>query len=782
MRRSCLPLNALAGWLFAVSLFVPASLATAQAAGPRDLLLEVVVNGVDTEKVGAFQEKDGRLFATAEELRALGFATPTATADDALVDLAEIVSVPAIVDELAQTIALTVPVRGLAVHRVTGDLGREQVRTSSSPMGVLLNYDITATAHEGTFDAYGYGSARVFGGSGTFQNDFIVGHSRTGFHAVRLASTYAYSDPKRSRTYSAGDVISGALPYTHPLRLGGVQVSTDFALRPDLITYPVPIITGGATVPSTLDVFVNGVRQLSTSVEAGPFAVPQLPIVTGAGQVSVAVRDITGRSVVQTSSFYVSQTLLKPGLWAYSFEAGAIRKGYGAESFAYGRPAAFGTLRRGITPGLTVEGHAETFGGLALVTGGATIGIGRFAVASVALGGSRSSAGTGWQSYVAIERTTRQYHFGASASLPSKHFRDLGLIADDLSAGRTVQVNAGLVLGRQGSFNVAFTDVVQRPIRPAFVSGVATVIDPGRASIVSGTYSRDVFGRAYLYVTAYDNLCIHDRAISVGVTLRLGGQRTISGSFESASRQAVVEASDPAVAPGDIGWHVYGGHGASDRLLGEMSYRGSVAQVGVGIDRSGRSTALQATAQGSVVLLGGSVYAAPTISDGFALIDTQGFSNVAVMVNNRPAGHTGRNGKLLVPGLVSYQPNAISIDPGDLPLDTHWDRLDTQVAPNARSGVVARFGIRRQHELLLTLRLESGAFVPPGASIVVDDGAVVTTSGFDGQVYFPDLPGQHRLTATLPDDTRCDASFPPSGGDDLGGEVGVLCRRHPTTP
>ncbi|MGY3695904.1 hypothetical protein ACVIGA_005984 [Bradyrhizobium sp. USDA 3240] len=37
------------------------------------------------------------------------------------------------------------------------------------------------------------------------------------------------------------------------MRLGGVQMQTNFALRPDLVTLPIPALSGSAAVPSTLD-------------------------------------------------------------------------------------------------------------------------------------------------------------------------------------------------------------------------------------------------------------------------------------------------------------------------------------------------------------------------------------------------------------------------------------------------------------------------------------------------------------------------------------------------
>lgn len=758
MRPSCPLRKAIARGLI---LLVPALLgamaqaqAQAQTSVARDLLLEVYINGHDTEKVGSFRERDGHVFATADELRALGLVpTPTAARDE-LVDLGVLVSQPVAIDEREQTISLTVPIGALAAQRV----GEDRATAPSvevSPTGLLVNYDVTATAHSGSVDAYGFATARIFSRFGTLQSEFAVSHDRSRVRASRLNTTYSFSDADRLRTYSVGDVLSAALPYSRSLRIGGAQVSTNFALRPDLITYPIPAVSGGAAVPSTIDVFVDGIRQISTRVDAGPFSIAQLPVVSGAGQVSVTVRDASGRQTVQTSSFYLSSALLQPGLSSYSIEAGAIRSGFGLTGNDYGPTIVSATARHGVTSRVTVEGHIEGAGRSALVSGGATAAIGKLAITTAALGVSTSPTGTGSQLYLAFERTTRAYHFGVSRLTTSHRYRDLGALVGDLPPKRVFQANGGVIFGAFGSLGLAYTDIAQRRSPRASGARDTRIGPPLRTSLASATYSRELLGRAYLHVTGYSDLRRRNHAISAGISVRFGGHGSVSAAYESSARQGVIEASRPAINPGDIGWRAYATQGADTRAIGELHYRGSRAELALGVDTRRGATAVQAAAHGSVVLMGGSVFAATTITDGFAVVDTEGFGNVAVALNNRPVGKTSRNGKLLVPGLASYQSNMISIDPGDLPLDTRWDRLDARISTTDRAGAVARFGVRTQHELLATITMGDGQLLPMGSRVTLDGSDLVTASGYDGQVYFPDLRGNHRLSITLPDGNRC---------------------------
>jgi outer membrane usher protein len=42
------------------------------------------------------------------------------------------------------------------------------------------------------------------------------------------------------------------------IRLAGVQIRSDFSMRPDLVTFPLPSISGAAAVHSVVDVLTNG--------------------------------------------------------------------------------------------------------------------------------------------------------------------------------------------------------------------------------------------------------------------------------------------------------------------------------------------------------------------------------------------------------------------------------------------------------------------------------------------------------------------------------------------
>lgn len=106
----------------------------------------------------------------------------------------------------------------------------------------------------------------------------------------------------------------------------------------------------------------------------------------------------------------------------------------------------------------------------------------------------------------------------------------------------------------------------------------------------------------------------------------------------------------------------------SSNLQGRATHEGTRARLEVAGRMSDGSRGLGLRLDGAVVAAGGGVFLSRRINDSFAVVDA-GAPGVEVRAENRPVGQTGRGGKLLVPDLRAYEPNRLSIDPTNLPVD-----------------------------------------------------------------------------------------------------------------
>lgn len=412
---------------------------TITASTNETLQLAVIINQRPNGEVGEFLVRGGQLFARADELQKLGFQVPKgiATAGD-LIPLDGSPGLSARIDQSTQSLYVTADPQWLQPTLLGPVPAAGGYAIESSP-GATLNYDVVGTSADGNTVASGALDFRAFSRLGVLSSGLLFHTGPTfdrqqdALSAVRLDTTYVYSDPNSLRRYRLGDFIQGGLPWTRPIRMGGAQVNLDFSMRPDLITFPVPQISGSAAVPSTVDVLVNNSKVVSGSIAPGPFEVAQVPVMNGSGTVTTTVTDALGRQVVTQMPFYTSPALLSPKLQVYSGELGFARRNWGTLSNDYADFAGSATYRRGISDYLTVEAHGEATKRLVMAGVGAVANLFNFAVANIAVAGSSHSGHSGVQLAAGIERVTPILSFGGSVIVADHHFADLAAVNGTLS-------------------------------------------------------------------------------------------------------------------------------------------------------------------------------------------------------------------------------------------------------------------------------------------------------------------------------------------------------------
>ncbi|WP_244137171.1 fimbria/pilus outer membrane usher protein [Burkholderia pyrrocinia] len=752
-----------------------------EAAG-QTLLLEVQINGHSTDKIGEFTLRDGALLARRGELHDLGFRVPDAIASgpDGLISLSDLPGLTWRLVQTSQTLYVTAANDRLlpALLQPEGNSGGGTVESGT---GATLNYDITGTGTGRQNVANGLFDLRAFSRWGVVSSGLLAyaggGPGGPGTEsAIRLDSTYTLSDPDTLRRYRLGDFITGGLGWTRPVRLGGAQITSDFSMRPDLVTFPVPLVSGSAAVPSTVDVLANGIRLFSHEVEAGPFEIPQLPVVTGAGTISMTLTNALGRQVVATLPFYASSALLAPGLQTFSVQAGAVRRNWGLLSNDYGNFAATATWRRGLSSALTVEASAEGTAGTFMAGSGLVVNVGNLAMLNVAAAASTGSGGTGTQLSVGVQRLGAVFSFSTSVSVAGHDFRDIAAMNGDPVPRLRLNASVGLSLGRFGSVGAAYAGVYRdsapSPIRlyvppgstvarNASLGGAVYFQPAQHTHILSASYSVPVRNMS-IYVTGFRDFASNGSSgILAGLTIPLGTRSSVSASVGSGSSGGYrqVQAAQSPVTIGDWGYQLYGSDGNSSHEFAQLQYKSPWALLTAGADRVDGQTSLRLESQGAVSFVDGGLFASNTIEDSFAVVDTDGLEHVRVLYENRDAGRTNSAGRRLVPDLRSFDVNHIGIEPTDIPPDAAIAFTTREVRPQDRSGVVVRFPVQISHGALLRLVDEAGTPVAVGSTATLRATGTTVPVGYDGNAYVLDLDAHNELDVERPDGRRCSVAF-----------------------
>jgi outer membrane usher protein len=729
------------------------------------LLLDVQINGHSIGKIGEFTLRDRTLMARRGELHDLGFRVPASrgSKSESLIALSTLPGLSWRLDQKTQTVYVRVPNERLLPTVLLLDESERPAgrRTIESGTGVTLNYDTVGTFAGSHNGASGLLDLVAFSPRGVLSSGLLVRAgavpSGTGTStAIRLDSTYQFADANTLRRYSVGDFITGGLAWTRPVRLAGAQIRSDFSMRPDLVTFPLPSVSGSAAVHSVVNVLTNGNSVLSQEINPGPFEIQQLPMITGAGTISMTVTNALGQQMNVTQPFYASSALLAPGLQTFSAQAGAVRRNWGVVSNDYGKLAGTANYRRGLSSMVTIEGSAEATPGMVMAGGGLVVNVGNLAALNVAAAGSTGSGGTGTQFSAGIQRIGRLFSLGASAIIADRNFRDVAAMNGDPVPRQQLNANGGLSLRTFGSLGVAYAgidgEISANPLEPSITS-------TQRAHILSASYSLQVH-HVSIYATEFRDLAnAGSGGLQVGLTIPFGRKNSsvsVSGASDGSGQ---VQVQRPAPRIGDWGYQAYVSAGDTQHEFVQGQYKSYLGLFTGGVDVNGGETTLRVESQGALSLVDGGLFPSNTIYDSFAIVDTGPMSHVHVLQENCDVGRTNSAGRLLVPDMRSFDLNHLAIEPTDIPADATIDITTREVRPQDRSGVVIKFPVKISHGALLQLVDDAGVPVPVGSTAKLRGIGAAVPVGYDGDAYVEDLNPHNEIDVERPDGRRCSVAF-----------------------
>lgn len=727
-----------------------------EAVADAPLYLELVVNQMSSASVVLVHQRAGRLYMATADLQAVGVQLPGQPGAELALDAVE--GLHSEYDSQNQRLLVQVPAAWLPNQRI-GDRTLGPGGEARSSFGALLNYDayFNDTDDGGTYLA-AWNELRIFDSWGTLSTTGQwrqrLGGARyegaqEGFR--RYDTTWRYTDEVRLLTFEAGDVLTGALPWTSSVRVGGVQLSRDFAVRPDLVTYPLPAFAGEAAVPSSVDLFINGYKSASANLQPGPYTLTNVPFINGAGEAVVVTTDALGRQVSTTLPFYVTSSLLQQGLTDFSVAAGSLRRDYALRDFAYGPGVAAGSLRYGLTDYLTLESHAEAAGSLGLGGLGGNLRVGNFGVLNSALSQSRFDGRSGQQLSLGYQYNNRWLGFNYQRLERHGDYADLSLLDSPYIrlSQRSEQVTLSLNLQRFGSLGAGYFDV--------------RAADSSRTRLLNLSWSKPLWGNSSLYVSANRDLDDSQWAVQAQVVVPFDLHGTLALSMErnqQGENLQRVNYSRAVPVQGGVGFNL--GYAGGDREAyrqADLTWRLQSVQLQAGVYGSSDNMTRWADASGSVVLMDAGVFAANRIDDAFVLVSTEGFADVPVRYENQVVGYTDAKGHLLVPYGSGYYRGKYEIDPLELPPDVRTPNVEQRVAVRRGAGYLLEFPLRRVLAASVVLVDAGNHDLPVGSQVRHEQSGALAVVGWDGLVYLEDLSEHNSLVVQLAEGRSCRVQF-----------------------
>lgn len=732
----------------------------------QQYMLGLVVNEKESGQVVPVEFRDNHYLVRAGDLERAGI--PTSKITSSIMDVSAMPEVKAEYDRARQRILLSVPPAWLPRQTLDNASHGPRFPGRTTP-GALFNYDLytSHTSQNGT-RLSAWNEFRLFGDAGQFATNGVYQEQLSGMAGsqdqgyLRYDTWWSNQNENRSLSWRVGDMITGSLAWSSSVRLGGVQIGRDFSVRPDLITYPLPSFAGQAAVPSTVDLFVNGYKSSTNAVQPGPWAMTNMPFVNGAGNAVVVTTDAVGRRVSTTLPFYVSSTLLKPGLSDFSFSAGALRQNYGLKNFDYGEAAVSGLYRYGLNDWMTLESNVEGADSLASGGAGAQVRIGTLGVVNGALTQSQMNGKHGNQYSWGYQYNNNRFSVGTQHIIRSAGFGNLALYGDRSNgmadtaytlSRRSAQYSASVSLDQYGSLGAAFIDIT---------SGTGD-----RTRLWNLSWSKSLWGNSSLYISASRDQEQGEWSGALSLVIPFSDLGNASVSMERDQQGGSTQRIAVARAMPTEGGFSYDASWANQSTggnyrQGSLSWRNEKIETSGGFYGDDDNSTEWASVTGSVVLMDGGLFAANQVNDAFVLVKTD-YPNVDVRYENQLMGRTDAKGYLLVPGISSYYPARYDIDTLDLPADMTASRVEQRFAVKRDSGYLLHFPVEPLRAASVILHDQNGEPLPVSTQIF-REGQPTEYVGWDGITWMENLSTNNPFRATTPDGQACEATLSVPGG------------------
>ena len=720
--------------------------------------LKVILNTIDKGEHFLVMTPHGDFLVSREQFRELGFKD---LPEKAVITEGGYISLSSLSPEVSyelnlQEAALIITADPLLLENTVINLGYKEPANLLRPKGnsAYLNYAVTYSMG----DRFDFQSLSVPAevdvriGDYVFYSNATYTKTSTEEKFVRLMTSIVRDDTVNIRRYILGDFAAFSGPLGGSGTMAGMSITKNFAITPYFVRYPGMDISGLLRTPSEVELYMNNVSMRKEKLPPGEFNLSNFYGQTGAGNAVLVIRDAFGREEMIVTPFYLSSNLLKPGLHDYSYNAGFKRMDFGTKSFEYDDPAFLGFHRYGFTETFTGGLRGEVDKDIISFGPSATFVPWRLGEVDASVAVSRNNGRYGYAAFLRYFYTGPVLSGNASFLYHSKDYTNLALKDTTVKPRLEGQIGLGFHTKTLGSLSANFQ----------FLSRYGEE-DTKRVNVY---YSRTLGSNVSLSVSASrteQTDTIYE--VFAGLIFTLGKNHFGSINYQSQGSDKALSASlekNPPRGPG-LGYkftiQAQGNDNWEPGGQAYVQYNGPYGIYAANYRRTSGTNSYDVNMSGSVAFIDKSFYLARPVNDSFSLVTVGDLADVRVYYSNEEVAVTNAKGKAVVPGLISYLDNKLSIEASDIPVNYEIAELERYVAPPYRSGSVVAFGITKiqsfEGRLSYIIRGERKAAESALLQIIVQGKVVEVVIGKRGEFYIENLqPGKFPAKMVL-DDKEC---------------------------
>ena len=577
--------------------------------------------------------------------------------------------------------------------------------------GAFFNYNLNQANQ--TYDFYAVSQG------GIYQLKFQSTTS-TEFRFYRSLLRWFQLDSATHRAISVGDGNTNGGWIGSSIPFAGVRYASDYTTDPTYVSRGAPSVSGYATSPSLLEVYINNVLEIQRYVPQGPFTVDGLPTSAADSDIVLVLTDQKGVKTTQEARPLYNPTFLGRGFSQWRLDTGVPTVNANLPTQTYRGFVTQADVLYGLTDSVTLAALAETinsnnFGDVGLDvalakdnTLGFRVGTGNIRRASEYRLNLQSGKVTFTEVYQLNSQTT-----------PSVESSD----SDNVIQNLTEQSSLNFPAGEKWNFQLSYN----------------------RSRSNQGSDSSDVsssattrIGKFNITLTPMYNFISRNYSANASVSLQLDPAHSLSATSavdESGQTSGAVTWRKSPVDPDDpITMSVkYSASKSQDKqfdIEDEMDW----ADASFNYQQQFSQSIYDPQLKGAVALVGGKVYALRTIGEGesFGILQIPGVSNARVKVNGSDAGTTNGQGWLFLRSLQPYKENTIEVDPADLPI---WYNVEDPLEVVPRKSALVKVTTLVTSRGGFTFEAVDAHGVPLAAASLITSGMDHYPVGYGGRVY-----------------------------------------------
>ncbi len=720
------------------------------ANGTETIILNVTLNQEVKGEFFVDRGDGGDFLLKKKDLQKIGFVLPpdTEAAEDAPVSLKSLKGVSFVYNEKTSALEITAEPELLQREMIDFSTPRQKKIAYPNDNSLFVNYGLQHTAGNSfAFQSFtGTSEVGARFSNLLFLSDATYTQTESEKRFARLNSSMTYDRREQMERLTLGDFYGSSGNFGSTVNMAGFSYSKNYLLNPYFIKQPVVDYSGLVSLPSEVDVYIDGVKIKSQKLSPGGFDLKNIVTFSGTHDMELVFKDAFGREQHLAYPFYVTSVLLRAGYHEYSYNAGVLREKFGTESNSYSHPAFLGFHRYGLTNSVTVGFRGET-ANESYNFGPQLSFAGLYGVIDLSLAESISAEnGEGYAGSAVYTFQGRRFN---ARALFNAYTRDYSLINTLPTDSKTqYEIGAGVGYGKErfGSISADYTMAKKYQVEDRHAATVSYSRDLSKNFVLSVSQSvvkEDSYNPEFMVRLTY--FPRQDTAASVSY------KRTRDSNTESIQLQknaplgegfgysARVERTDNR-------------EGSITRLDPYVQYNGrygiySAEYTGV-YDQTGRQDTYMMSASGAVAYAGGETGFTRPIYDSFAVVKVGNLSGVNVYQNNMAMGITDSSGKLILPSLESFNENLIKINDKDVPINYALSDVSRFISQPYRSGSLIRFDALKTQAFTGMLKVKAKGEVKPVEYTEVRMSAagkeVAFPTGRDGEFYFENAPaGSH---------------------------------------